>query len=309
VSVRPQRGVALITAVLVVALATLLVAALLDRGEAARARTRNALRAEQGWQLMQGLESWAASALRADYERTGSIDSYDDVWAQPLPPLELPEARIEGRLQELGGCFNLNLLQNAGQENALAVARFERLLRVLKLDPAIAAQVRDWIDPDSQPVTGSGAEDLTLQMRSPPYRAANRPFMHVSELRLLPAVDAAAFSTLQRHVCTLPPGTPINLNTATAEVWMSLAEDVGVRHAQRLARDGRAHYLDMESVQREFESLGLAPLPADPTLALGSSYFVLEAQIESSGVPFVYSSLIQRAPSDVRVLARSRGRY
>jgi type II secretory pathway component PulK len=65
---RRERGVALIAAVLVVALATVLVAAMLDRGEAARARTRNILRAEQGWQLMRGLEGWAALALRRDAE-------------------------------------------------------------------------------------------------------------------------------------------------------------------------------------------------------------------------------------------------
>lgn len=64
---RRARGVALIAALLVVALAVVLVAALLDRGEALRARSRNTLRAEQGWQLMHGLEGWAAAALRQDW--------------------------------------------------------------------------------------------------------------------------------------------------------------------------------------------------------------------------------------------------
>jgi general secretion pathway protein K len=308
VNARHQRGVALIAAVLVVALAVVLIAALLDRGEAARARTRNLLRAEQGWQLMLGLEDWAASALRLDAQQTGAVDSRDDVWAQPLPPLDLPEARIEGRLHELGGCFNLNSLQRGGQENALAVARLERLLEVLKLDPAIAAQVRDWIDADALPNSG-GAEDLALQRSDPPTRAANRPFAHVSELRLLPAVDADAYATLRPHVCTLPPDTPLNLNTASVEVWMSLDRALTQSQAQRLARDGRARYTGLEMVQEEFERLGLPPLALDGTLGVGSSYFVVEAQIVADGVPFVYSSLLQRRPEGVRVLARSRGRY
>lgn len=303
---RRARGVALIAALLVVALAVVLIAALLDRGEALRARSRNALRAEQGWQLMRGLEGWAASALRQDWEQTATVDSREDVWAQPLPPLELPEARIEGRLLELGGCFNLNAL--AGTDPERAQARFERLLRVLKLEPAIAAQARDWVDPDQDPGSG-GAEDLALQQRRPPYRAANRPFAHPSELRLLPAVDAARYAALRPHVCALPPDTPTNLNTASTEFWMSLADDIGLRHARRLARDGRARYSDLEAVQREFVELGLAPLPPDPTLAVGSSYFVLEAQIRSDGVPFEYWSLLQRRPEGVRVLARARGRY
>jgi general secretion pathway protein K len=305
---RRDRGVALIAALLVVALAVVLIAALLDRGEAVRARSRNTLRAEQGWQLMRGLEGWAAAALRQDWEQSATVDSREDVWAQPLPPLELPEAKIEGRLIELGGCFNLNALRPAGQEDARVVARFERLLRVLKLEPTIAAQVRDWIDPDADPNSG-GAEDLALQLRRPPYRAANRPFAHVSELRLLPAVSARAYAVLRPHVCALPADAPLNLNTASVELWMSLADDIGQTQAQRLARDGRARYRDLEAVQREFEALGLAPLPPDASLGVGSSWFVLEAQIRSDGIPFAYWSLLQREPDGIRVTARSRGRF
>lgn len=307
---RRERGVALIMAVLVVALAVVLVAALLDRGEATRARTRNVLRAEQGWQLMLGLEDWAASALRQDREESGDVDSREDLWAQPLPPIDLPQARINGRLRELGGCFNLNALHVGGQDNPRAVDRFERLLRVLKLDPDIAAQARDWIDDNGQPNAG-GAEDMALQLRRPPYRAANRAFAHVSELRLLPAVDADVYVTLLPHVCALPANTPMNLNTASAELWMSLSDEIGVRHAQRLARDGRAHYVSIEAVKEEFGKLGLTPLPlaTDALLGVNSSYFVVEAEIIADDVPFLYSSLLQRRPEGIRVLARTRGRY
>jgi general secretion pathway protein K len=304
---RRQRGVALIAAVLVVALATVLVAALLDRGEAARVRTRNALRAEQGWQLMRGLEQWAAVALRRDAEQNG-IDTRDDIWAQPLPPLDLPEARIRGRLRELGGCFNLNSMQQGEVVNAAAVARFERLLRALKLDERIATQAQDWIDPDTTPGT-NGAEDMSLMLRSPPYRAANRPFAHVSELRLLPSVDAKVYAVLAPQVCALPADTPMNLNTASIEGWMSLSDEIGPTQAQQLARDGRARYTDPESLSRELERLGLAPLPLGNDLGFTSRYFVLEADIVSDDIPFVYSSLLQRADDGVHVLARSRGRY
>lgn len=304
---RRERGVALISAVLVVALAVVLVAALLDRGESTRARARNTLRAEQGWQLMLGLEGWAATALRHDSER-GDTDSRNDIWAQPMPPLDLPEARIEGRMRELGGCFNLNRLHHDGQDDAIAIMRFERLLRVLKLDVAISAQARDWIDADGVPNAG-GAEDLALQARRPPYRAANRPFAHVSELRLLPAVDARAYDILLPHVCALPATTPMNLNTISVELWRSLDEAIGTREAQRLARDGRANYADFERLRAEFEQLGLVPLPPDPMLALSSQYFVVEAEILADGIPFLFSSLLQRRPEGIRVVARTRGRY
>lgn len=306
-SVHRQRGVALIAAVLVVALAVILVAALLDGGEAAKARTRNVLRAEQGWQLMRGLEGWAAAALKRDQEQQPGVDSRDDVWAQPLPPIELPGIRILGRLREQGGCFNLNALHVAESDNAVAIERFERLLRILNLDPAVAAQATDWIDADATPRSG-GAEDLTLQQRRPPYRAANRAFAHVSELRLLPALGADDYLTLLPHVCALPASTPINLNTASDMLWMSLADDISAGAAQRMARDGRARYLSLDAVRQELERLGLPPLPLDG-LGVHSDFFVLEAEIVADGVPFLYASVLQRRPDAIRVVARSRGRY
>lgn len=301
---RRQRGVALIAAVLVVALATVLVAALLDRGEVARARARNALRAEQGWQLMQGLEGWAAIALQRDLERGGN-DSRDEPWAAALPPIDLPEARLQGRVRDLGGCFDVNSLVEGAQDDALALARFERLLRVLKLDPAIAAQAADWIDADLQPRSG-GAEDLAYQGRRPGYRAANRRMGHVSELRLLPGVTTRAWETLRPHVCALPRRAPINLNTASEALWMSLSDAIRANDARILARDGRADYADLEAVRAELRRLGIADV-AEAGLGVGSEWFVAEADIVADGIPFRYAALLHRGPGGVRVVARTRG--
>lgn len=299
-----QRGVALIAAVLVVALATVLVAALLDRGEVARARARNALRAEQGWQLMQGLEGWAAAALRRDLEQ-GGTDSREDGWAGALPPIELPEARILGRLRELGGCFDVNSLVVGEQDNALALQRFERLLRVLKLDPAIAAQAADWVDADNQPRSG-GAEDLAYQNRRPAHRTANRRMGHVSELRLLPAMSPKAYDALLPHVCALPQPAPLNLNTASEALWMSLSDAIRGNDARILARDGRANYASVQAVQDELQRLGIARIE-EAGLGVTSEWFVAEADIEADGIPFRYASLLQRRPDGVRVVARVRG--
>ena len=306
-SARQQRGVALIAALLVVALATVLIAALLDHSEAAQARTRNLQRAEQGWELMRGVEAWAGSVLRDDFRDAPHIDSRSDVWAQPMPPIDLPGVRIFAQLYERNGCFNLNNLHPGEGEDALALARFERLLRALKLDPMLAQQVLDWIDADTIPRSG-GAEDSALLARNPPMRAANQPFAHVSELRLLPGVTPEVHSVLAPETCALPAGTTINLNFASEAMWMSLADAITPNLAQRLARDGQANYDSLEAVTQELEQLGLGPMPL-AGFGVGSQWFVLEAQIVADGIPFVYSSLLQRRPDGVHVMARARGRW
>lgn len=319
VNTQRQRGVALLAAILVVALATVLIAAMLDRSETMQARTRNALRAEQGWQLMHGLEGWAAAALRRDMEQD-SVDSNDDAWAQELPPIDLPGVRILGRVRELSGCFNLNNLYTEGAENVTWMARFRRLLIALKLDEAIAEQALDWIDADAQP--GSrGAEDMRLLTQRPPYRAANRPFTHVSELRLLPGVTAEVYKVLAPQVCALPPpeaplkSTPINLNTATPEMWMSLDDEAitpGI--ATQLWREGHARFTNLADIRTEIETLANLPKNTfvgapDQDFTVASNWFVLEAEIQSDGIPFLYSALLQRTQNGTYVTARWRGRY
>jgi general secretion pathway protein K len=306
-SARRQRGIALIVAVLVLALAAVLVVGLLDAAEVSRARTRNSLRAEQTWQLLRGLEAWAAQALREDERSEPGVDSLDEPWAQPLPPIDIPGGRVRGRLRDLGGCFNLNSLIENEQPVERQRKRFERLLRVLGLNPLIAAQVEDYIDADIEP-QGGGAEDSILLAQRPPRRAANQPMAHVSELRLLPAVDADTWELLAPHVCALPQGAPMNLNTASVELWMSLDEAMTRRQAEILWREGRARYRDLEEVNRELLRLGLTELPPTPDLALGSRYFLVEAEILLDDLPFAYSSLLRRDSTGMAVLARTRGR-
>lgn len=301
-----QNGVALIAAVLVVALATVLIAALLDRGEASLARSRNLLRAEQGRELMRGLEEWAALALWQDHNAAPGIDHGAEAWAQDLPPIELPGVRIQGRMRERNGCFNLNNLYPNGNEDAAQMARFERLLTALKLDTAIAAQAADWIDDDTMP-RSQGAEDSMLLGQSPPRRTANRPFMHVSELRLLPAVNAEVYARLAPEVCALPAGSMINLNFASPALWMSLSEQITPSQASRLSSDGHTHYTSLDAVERELEQLGLPPLSLNG-YSVASDWFVLEAHISFDGIPAIYSSLLHRRPDGTHIIARTQGR-
>jgi general secretion pathway protein K len=306
-SPRRQRGVALIVAVLVLALAAVIVVGMLDAGEITQARTRNSLRAEQTWQLQLGLEAWAGEALREDERQSPNFDTNADLWAQPLPPLDIPGGRIIGRLREQGGCFNINNLQRNGEKNQDEFERFERLLRILGVNPLIAAQALDFIDADIDSGAG-GAEDGAHLASAPPRRAANRPMTHVSELLLLPALDAEAWTVLQPHVCALPEGTSLNLNTASPALWMSLDEAMTRRQAEILAREGRAQYREVDEISSELERLGLNRLPPGTLVDVKSSYFVLEADILLDDLPFTYASLLHRSDGRVTVMARTRGR-
>jgi general secretion pathway protein K len=307
---RTQSGVALVIALLVVALATVLIAGLLDRGELAAARTRNLLRTEQADAYARGLEQYAARVLLKDAEQ-GDGDSNSDMWAMPLPPTPVPGGRISAQLRDLNGCFNLNNLVSGDSSQPEWRARFARLLTALRLDPTLTEVVVDWIDKDGEPGGGgghgSGAEDGAYAAAQPSYRAANRQFSHVSELRLLQGFDSRVYAALQPHVCALPPRSLLNVNTASVAVLQSLDARITEEMARRLWSDGQAHWSGMMEFKQELAKL----IPLQPTMDLGlgtgSDYFLARGEIELDGLVFHPTSLIARGQSGVRVLQRARG--
>lgn len=301
-----QRGVALLMAIVVIALATVLVAALLDQGEHSRARSRNALRAEQSWQLALGVEFWAMQALRRDYEARPEFDARGEDWTLPLPPMALPGGQLLGQLRDAGACLDLNQLADPAR-GALQRERLERLLRALQLDPRLVPAILDWVDEDSRPQPG-GAEDGRYLSRRPPYRAANQRMAHISELRLVDGIDAETYERLRPHVCALPEPTTMNLNFLTPPLWMSLSDQITEQVALQLWRDGQARYEQPEALTAELRRLGLAEVPLEG-LGVATYWFAIDAEIDIDGLPFQYAILLRRGPGGLRTLARFRGSW
>jgi general secretion pathway protein K len=303
-----QRGVALIVAVLLVALATLIIASLIDITDLALARTRNQVREQQAYAYARGLEVWALDWLRRDANEEPGIDTSSDMWARALPPLDVQGGKITGRVRDLNGCFNLNHLVVNGVADPVARSRFDRLLRALKLPPELADTIVDYADADNEAGT-RGAEDLGYLLASPPRRAANQPFAHVSELRLVRGVDAEVYARLEREVCATPSSSPINVNTATPFVLMALVENLDETAARKLNDEGKASMRDVEAFKSRLAALGLI-LDGDQTgVGVASTQFLAEAVVLLDGIPFRYYSRIERETRGHRVSARSRGVY
>lgn len=302
---RRQRGIALLVALLVVALATVLIAGLIDRGALAFARTRNQLLDAQAQAYAQGLEHYAARVLQQDWAQNSgsSPDSNASLWATPLPPTPVPGGVIAGTMRDRNGCFNLNNLADAsGAPDAPWPDKFRKLLTALRLDPALADAVLAWMNP--QP----GVEDPFYLSQPQPYRQSKRAFAHVSELRLVKGVSGDAYAALAPHVCALPFGTRINVNTATPPVLMTLNGVATLEQAERIWQRGRANYATLNDL------VGLVPgVQAEARwYGVRSTYFLARGDVTLDGQPFTFYSLIERrlgsgADGGIRVLARSRG--
>lgn len=297
-----QRGVALLVALLVVALATILIAALLDRGELTFARTRNALRSEQAEAYAQGLEIYAAEALRKTKDE--GRDTNSSPWAMPLPTQPVPGGLIGASMRDRNGCFNLNNLAPPSASNPYRERWdkiFENLLKRLGLPDGVRPAIEAWLDPGQAPT------EANFYLAQPvPYRPRSGLFAHVSELRLVRGVTGEIYARLAPHVCALPQNTKLNINTATMPLLWSLADDGALSQAdaERLWSGGQANYGDLKTFMDDARLKGN---PVEEVLDTSSRYFLARSDIVLDAVPFTFYSLIERRDGSVRVLQRSRG--
>lgn len=311
-----QHGVALITALLIVALATIAAVAVASRQQFDIRRSANLINRDQAYEYGLGVESWAVQLLVRDRARSLTDDLSED-WAKQLPPLSVEGGQVAGHIEDLQARFNLNNLVNgAGTVDANQVARFQRLLQLLNIPPALAFAVVDWLDIDVNPTFPDGAEDDVYTRLQPPYRTANTFMNSPSELRLVAGFKPEYYAKLLPFICTLPTGTQINVNTAPAEVLTVLDNALSLSAAQALvAARTTKPFADATSFGNALSAIGGLPSATAATItgsgavSVNSNYFLVTADaLFGKGQVHLYS-IIKRDTTGAQtsVIYRAQG--
>ena len=302
---RSQRGLALISALLIVSLAGVLGAARMFALQLETQASRALIGSAQARLLALGIEELAAETLAED-ALSSDTDHYGEPWFRGLGDMNVGPMRIQGTMEDMQGRFNLNnLVTPQGTPDMIAVDQFRRLLRVLQLDETLAYRTLDWMDADNLPQSSVGAEDEAYTRLAPPYQAPNRPMEDVSELLAVEGVDAEIWRALSPHVAALPvAGTPIpvNVNTATEAVLLSLAEYPDPARAQRWReRQLSGGMVDLGEVQSAL------PSQMAGRVSLFSNWFALRLAVNADGTRFYLTSLLDRSRGQVRARWRRQG--
>ena len=315
-----QRGVALITAVLIVALATILAVDVGFKGYMDQRRTANAFALDQSYEIALGGEAWASDSLRRDKIQSPKTDDFTEEWATPIPPIPLEDVggEFEGQLEDLQGRFNLNnlVVYEGGGGNSkvdeAAVKRFERLLEILEMEPKWARIIADWIDSDTNPQFPDGAEDQVYTSLTPAYRTPNMPITRSSEILALSEFDLERYRKLEPFITALPAGTTINVCTASPELLDALVDG---RRQFTLARESTKESRQQRCFpnKQEFEQ----PLSTEEKQELvegkvideTSDYFLASIWVTLGTHRFTLYSLLYRndGANQVRPILRSHG--
>lgn len=304
----PQRGVALITAIFVVALAAIAATALLSTTGIAIQRTTSLQDSEEAWWYARGLEDWVAEQLQ---RRPGQadVDSLGQQWAQPIANMPYDRGIVSGRLVDLQGLFNLNNLAVQGRDLAAYQQQFRLLVASIPgIDPATTGLLAEHISAWLEPTTGAAPQpaDAGLYLAlDPPYRPAGQLFRSPRGLLAVAGVTPALFEALRPYVAALPQtGTRINVNTAPLPVLLSLAPDINAGRLSAFVasrtRDPATtvaqlydpqHDILPASVPRSRVDVQTDFLQMQARIAVGSSRLDLYSDIHRSGhtVPVVYA--------------------
>lgn len=301
---RQNNGVALITALLIMALVTTLTYSLEWDNSLDLRRTIVLLNQDQAINVAFGAESWIQSILRQDLEDS-DVDHLGEIWASDLPGLPIDGGEVFGAIEDLQGRFNINNL--IGQDGAIdepSVEQFRRLLLTLDIDPRFAGIAADWLDADQDAEFPDGAEDAIYSGLIPPYRTANQLLSSASEIAALEGIDKASIDTLLPHITALPGRTAINVNTATGPVLQSLDENLTAADVERLLSErADAGFVDLAG---SFSSL-VTPEVLNQ-LEEASSFFQLKVIVRIDTVRITFFSILERGPrGDVTPILRSLG--
>lgn len=231
-----QRGVALLTILLLVVSITIVAGAMLASQKIAIRRSGVVFNQNQLLQDINVGQQLAITMLRAD-TKLNDTDSMQDIWAQPLPPYSLGTHTIAVEMRDEASRFNINNLYHDGATDTAALAAFQRLLKTLNVDSDIAIAVLDWQDTDKETYKDGGDESVVYAQQSgngSDKALPNQPFISIEQLKEVRGVSAEVLASLRPYITAVPYYLPININTANPVVLAALVEGGTAEQMQAL---------------------------------------------------------------------------
>lgn len=315
----PQRGAALLTAMIIVTLIASLAAGMVwQQYRAVQIEAADRARAQSAW-ILQGALDWARLILQEDAKgnRQKAVDHLGEPWAVPLAEARLstflaadrnnvseddgPEAFLSGSIEDAQSRYNLRALLGGPTVPALEQRVLERLCGQVNAPPGTAAVIISGLRaafPAAASGAGSAASSPAPSGDSTPLQPAG-----LDQLAWL-GLDADTLKRLEPYVVLLPKATPVNLNTAPREVIAALFDGVDLASAERIVQARKAQPLQNSADAAPF-------LPANVQIDAGrasvdSSFFIVTGRLRLDERQLEQRSLVERQGLAVNVLARER---
>jgi len=299
-----QRGVAVITALLLTTLAVTIVASLFWQQQVqVRSMENQRLHLQTKW-ILRGALDWARLVLRQDGMDTRTYTSLTAVWNTPLAETRLDQyierervegeifdASLSGRIVDATSRYNLTNLTTGPKIDPEQMAAYRRLLVNLQLEPALAERTAKYVASATDPLIKAEGDTTPVVARttSPIALAA------LDDLQSIQGYTPQVIDKLRQFVIVLPEPTPVNVNTAAPEVIAALVENYSVSQANALVERRKQAYYRQKS---DFEQQ-LFGAKSDPKLYdVKSEYFLVISRVRLDRAALDAEALVNRKLDD-----------
>ena len=317
-----QTGVAVVTALLLTTLAVSIVASLFWQQQVqVRSMENQRLHFQTRWILRGGLDL-VRLILRQDLVDNQRITRADGIWATPLAETRLDQfverERIEGEsfdasisgqtydAQSRYNLANLAITTGNGGIDKRQLLVFQRLLQNLQLNPSLAKVVA------AQVARSQGAGQLALQQPPQPspdvepvQPGSGQPMkmLRVEDLLSVAGFDQKAIDKLRDFVVVLPDRTPVNVNTASAELLSAMVEGLSLTEGQTLVVARKRTPWDANQFKQFLQNMGgRSPILKDGDYEGVSYYFLVLSRVRLDRAELMSWSLIHRQMTGTRVI-------
>lgn len=309
-----ERGAALLTAMIIVALvATLAGAMVWQQWRAVQVEVAERGRLQSAW-MISGALDWAKLILGEDFQ-TGKPTALTETWAVPLAEARMstflaadknntddgPEAFLSGSISDMQSRYNLrNLVDVANNKvDPDQLAALRRLFQTINLETGLADRIAAALK-DAQTPPGT------------PNAPAAPPLMpeSIEQLTWL-GIDADSVSQMAPYVTLLPMPTPVNLNTAPKEV-IAAALAIGLGDAQRLVQHRqRTPFARINDALSQLSGQAANPQQAQQAAKMvfvgQSRFFEVRGRLRLADRALEESSLVERqSRQNIVTLSRKR---
>nr|WP_175041837.1 type II secretion system minor pseudopilin GspK [Duganella vulcania] len=310
---RRQRGVAVITALLLTTLAVTIVASLFWQQQVqVRSMENQRLQLQTRW-IVRGALDLSRLVLYQDHLDSPTVTQLNGVWATPLEETRLDDyiereraeaenfnATLSGKMIDAQSRYNLaNLAVNhAVQTDEVKV--FERLLTNLRLDPSLAQAVATQVaNAQTAPPPQQGQQG---QGQQPVQTSGPQPvdLLRVEDLLAVSGFTPQTIEKLRDFVIILPErNTELNVNTVPAELLAAMCEQLSLSDAAAMVNTRqRVYYRNKADFDALPQLSGSGKLPKTK-YDVKSRYFLAYSRVRLDRAALDAQSLLTRAGNGI----------
>jgi general secretion pathway protein K len=301
-----QRGVAVITALLLTTLAVTIVASLFWQQQVqVRSMENQRLQLQTRW-ILRGALDLSRLILNQDYLDSPNFTQLNGVWATPLEETRLDDyiererqdgesfnASLSGRMVDAQSRYNLANLASAKAVKTDELVVFQRLLANLKLDSGLALATANMV---------ANAQVAATTQQNPAQSSASAEpieLVRVEDLLALSGFTPQSIEQLRDYVIILPSATPVNVNTAPAELIAALVPNLSLSDAAAAVstRNRGVYYRDVAaftSVTQVAAAMRASAGAAMVAVAVKSNYFLAYSRVRLDRAALDTQSLLSR---------------